>query len=154
MVVNTKQPSSIESGVLPVTSSQSALFWPPVMLHKRWRFADSSLRYPGGSGILSRIGQWNLRRLGSIVTIGLKVTLFGEPNSFITSPSGTGWAYKDKNRFVMSWGLMEAFGQNCFCRMQRDKTWSLLLQLRRTKSFWKRKIRVGGKTRKAPEKSE
>lgn len=44
----------------------------------------------GGSGIRSPMGRWNFRRLGSTVTMGLKVAWL--PRSLVTSSSGTGWA--------------------------------------------------------------
>lgn len=44
----------------------------------------------GGSGTRSPMGRWNLRRLGSTVTMGLNVAWL--PRSLVTSSSGTGWA--------------------------------------------------------------
>lgn len=46
--------------------------------------------HEGGSGIRSPMGRWNFRRLGSTVTMGLKVAWL--PRSLVTSSSGTGWA--------------------------------------------------------------
>jgi len=44
-----------------------------------------------GSGIVSVIGRWNLRRRGSMVTIGLTATRL--PSILVTRLGGTGWAY-------------------------------------------------------------
>jgi len=70
----------------------------PVMLQSRRRQRAESPRCPvgcpsadrGGTGIVMVMGLWNFLRLGSTVTMGLKVALL--PRMALTMSSGTGWA--------------------------------------------------------------
>lgn len=45
-----------------------------------------------GTGMVKVIGLWNLRRLGSMVTMGLTATRL--PNILVTISDGTSWAWK------------------------------------------------------------
>ena len=71
----------------------------PVMLHNNLRVGVSPPYWfimpfceALGTGMVSVIGLWNLRRRGSTVTMGLTATRL--PNILDTSSGCTGWAWK------------------------------------------------------------
>jgi hypothetical protein len=70
----------------------------PVILHKRRSVGASPVYWliiprvaAWGTGMVSVIGLWNLRRRGSIVQMGDTATLL--PNILVTRSDGIGWAY-------------------------------------------------------------
>lgn len=52
-----------------------------------------------GTGIVNVMGLWNLRRLGSTVTIGETATRL--PSSLATKSAGMGWAWKHDNATII-----------------------------------------------------
>ncbi len=84
MVVKETQSFTLDNGVDPVISSQTAGEVPPVIEQRRRRVlfvAESPCPWPGrclpdvaaidfGRGMVRVMGLWNLRRRGSMVTIG------------------------------------------------------------------------------------
>ena len=71
--------------------------WLPVIEHSSLRVGVSPwywliIPFPAatGTGMVRLIGLWNLRRRGSIVTIGDTATLL--PSNLAASSGGMGWA--------------------------------------------------------------